>query len=71
MSDKIDSPDVNTESLLMHSDNHRQHLMYFCIYVHLDEAKMATLARMKVSSHVTKHNRSRHLNAERNSVLPC
>ena len=57
MSEKIDSPEqnnVNIESLLMYSDNHRKRLMYFYIYIHLDKAKISTLARLKASSDVIK-----------------
>ena len=41
--------------------------MYFYIYVHLDKAKTATLARLKASN-VIKRDRSRRLNAERSTV---
>ena len=57
MSDNIDSTEqnnVNTESLLMHSDNRRKCLIYFCIYVHLDKAKIANLTRLKAASDVVK-----------------
>ena len=52
---------------LRYSDNHRKRFMYFYIYVHLDKAKIATLARLKASD-VIKRDRSRRLNAERNTV---
>ena len=51
---------INTESLLMHSDNRRKCLMYFYIYVHLDKAKIATLARLKASSDVKKRLQKRN-----------
>ena len=54
---------TDPESLLMHSDNHRKHLIYFYIYVHLDKAKTATLAKLKASSDVIKRDRSRCWNA--------
>ena len=60
---------TDPESLLMYSDNHRERLMYFYIYVHLDKAKIATLARLKASSDLIKRDRSRRLNAERNTVF--
>ena len=39
--------------------------MYFYIYVHLDTAKIVTLARLKASNDVIKRDRSRRLNVER------
>ena len=43
--------------------------MYFYIYVHLDTAKITTLARLKASSDVIKRDRSRRLNLERNITM--
>ena len=43
--------------------------MYFYIYVHLDKAKIATLARLKASFDVIKRDRSRCLNVERNITM--
>ena len=42
--------------------------MYFYIYVHLDKAKIATLARLKATSDIIKRDRTRRLNTERNTV---
>ena len=43
--------------------------MYFYIYVHLDKAKIATLARLEPSPDVIKHDKSCRLNVERNITM--
>ena len=43
--------------------------MYFYIYVHLDKAKIATLASLKSSPDVIKGDKSRRLNVERNIIM--
>ena len=43
--------------------------MYFYIYVHLDLAKKATLARLKPSPDVIKRDKSRRLNVEGNITM--
>ena len=46
-----------------------QRLMHFYIYVNFDKAKVATLARLKPSPKVTKRDKSRRLNVERNIAM--
>ena len=57
----IHQKNVNTESLLTF-------LATIITNVHLDKAKIATLARLNASSDDTKCDRSRRMNTERNTV---